>query len=226
MSDKLHPLKVVHAEKMAPQIIQLLMEPEMPIRYQAGDYIMLGFQQDDLKPFSIAAAPRKDGLIECHIRNQADSEWMQKLFATKTGDHLVMEGPKPQMQLKGYNTPILFVAGGTGFAPMKALLDELLRKKSELPIEFFWGARSADDLYMHEELSALATNHANLSYTPVISDDCEHWQGETGLVHEHVLRKHPDLKGYTVYLCGPWPMVQKAKEDFFAAGLNQEHYIF
>lgn len=94
MTAVIHPLKVVHVEKLAPQIIQLLMQAEHPITYASGQYIMLGFDSKDLKPFSIASAPREDGLIECHIRNQDDSEWMHALFAVQSGDHLVMQGPK------------------------------------------------------------------------------------------------------------------------------------
>ena len=211
MSERIHPLKVVHATPLAPQIIQLLLQPEMPIPYQAGDYLMLGFHADDLKPFSIAAAPRDDGLLECHIRNQADSDWMKQLFAVKTGDHLVMQGPKPQMQLKNGDLPMIFVAGGTGFAPMKALLDEAIRQNRQAPMAFYWGARHTEELYMHQSMLELAQQHANLSYIPVISEESPEWTGKKGLVHQQVLADFGDLSGQEIYLCGPWPMVQAAK---------------
>lgn len=222
---RLHTLKVVHATHLAPQILQLLLQPEMPIRYQAGDYLMLGFEEQDLKPFSIAAAPREDGLLECHIRNQADSEWMQKLFSVSAGDQLVMHGPKPQMQIQGCKQPMIFVAGGTGFAPMKALLEELLRQNCTQPMQFYWGARSSADLYMHQQMLELANHYEHLSYIPVISDDCSHWQGATGLVHQQVLAEHNDLSPFMVYLCGPWAMNQTAKQAFIDAGLSPEHFI-
>lgn len=225
MSDKVHPLKVVEAHTLTPNTICLLMKPEMPIIYQAGNYIMLGFQQDDLKPFSLASAPREDGLLECHIRRHDNNEWMEKLFAIRPGDHLIMQGPKPQMQLKPALQPVIFVAGGTGFAPMKALLDELLRQGCEVPITFYWGARSAEDLYMHQKMIDLCIQHPNIEYIPVVSDDCKNWTGATGLVHEQVLKDHGSLEHFTVYLCGPWAMTQKAKQDFYSAGLREENFI-
>lgn len=219
MSD-IHTLKVVHIEHLTTDIIQLLMKPDFPISYSAGQYIMLGFDTEDLKPFSIAAAPREDGLIECHIRKQADNEWMTKLFTISVGDTLVMQGPKDQMSVQPAHNPILFVAGGTGFAPMKALLDELLRQKVEVPIHFYWGARHADELYMHDVMQDLERQHANLIYVPVISEEDATWQGLTGLVHKQVLKDYPSLQHKTVYMCGPWPMMETAKADFAAAGLD------
>jgi len=216
----LHLLTVVHAEPLTPQIIQLLFKPEHPIAYASGQYIMLGFDAEDLKPFSIAAAPREDGLIECHIRNQADSKWMQKLFAVKTGDHLVMEGPKDQIALQPVHQPIILLAGGTGFAPMKALLETLLKEKVGVPIHLYWGARSQEELYMHQEMVALMETHANFEYIPVLSEKTEDWNGATGLVHKQVLKQHPNLSHFNLYMCGPWPMIQTAKEEFMVAGLH------
>lgn len=224
MSDT-HTLKVVHLEHFTQDIIRLLMKPDFPVRYAAGQYIMLGFNVEDLKPFSIAAAPRDDGLIECHIRRQVDSEWMNQLFAVEVGDSLVMQGPKDQMTIQPAHSPILFVAGGTGFAPMKALLDELLRQNVEVPMHFYWGARHADELYMHETMQDLERQHANLLYIPVVSEEDETWQGLTGLVHEQVLKDYTSLESKTVYICGPWPMVQTAKADFANMGLAADALI-
>ncbi|NPA71345.1 MAG: NAD(P)H-flavin reductase [Gammaproteobacteria bacterium] len=225
MSSVIHALEVVHVEPLAPQIIQLLLKPEQPIDYHSGQYVMLGFNAEELKPFSIASAPREDGLIECHIRNQADSEWMQALFSVKQGDTLVMEEPKAQMQLQTEHKSIIFVAGGTGFAPMKALLETLLKQQTNTPIHFYWGARSVEDLYQHSDLLSLAKKYPNIRYTPVISDDAANWKGLTGLVHEQVLKDYPDLTEHTLYMCGPWPMVQQAKQDFFKAGLSESDCI-
>ncbi|MDG6778863.1 NAD(P)H-flavin reductase [Thiomicrorhabdus sp. zzn3] len=219
MSD-FHTLKVVHCEKFTPHIIQLLLRPDFPVTYAAGQYIMLGFEREDLKPFSIASAPREDGLIECHIRKQADSAWMERLFAVEPGDTLVMQGPKDQMQIQPAHQPIIFVAGGTGFAPMKALLDEYLKQNTEVPLHFYWGVRHSEDLYMHDQMRDLERKHGNLIYVPVISEDDPQWDGLTGLVHQQVLKDYPSLEHKTVFMCGPWPMIEAAKKDFSAAGLD------
>ncbi len=215
-----HTLKVVRLEHYTPHIIRLLMKPDFPVVYESGQYIMLGFDTEKPKPFSIASAPREDGLIECHIRKQPDSEWMEKLFAVEVGDTLVMQGPKDQMSVTPAHTPILFVAGGTGFAPMKALLDEYLRQHTEVPLHFYWGVRQSQDLYMQKEMLDLERLHANLIYVPVVSENDPEWHGPTGLVHEQVLKDYPSLAHKTVYMCGPWPMIETAKKDFIEAGLD------
>ncbi|WP_040726997.1 FAD-binding oxidoreductase [Thiomicrorhabdus sp. Kp2] len=220
-----HVLKVVQTNQLAPQIIQLLLKPEHPIQYTSGDYIMLGFDTEELKPFSIADAPREDGLIECHIRNQLNNDWMEKLCSVSAGDTLVMQGPKAQMSLHPAHEAIIFVAGGTGFAPMRALLVEALRQHVAVPITFYWGARSPDELYMHEWMVDLVQKHGNIDYIPVISDNTEGWQGQTGLVHNTVLKDHPSLDKTTLYMCGPWPMIQTAKEAFLAVGLHENKLI-
>ncbi|MBO1924617.1 NAD(P)H-flavin reductase [Thiomicrorhabdus sp. 6S3-12] len=223
MSDKL--VTLVHKETLAPTIVSLLLKPQQPIQYHAGQYIMLGFDSADLKPFSIAAAPREDGLIECHIRDHDNGEWMQRLFALQTGDQLLMQGPKEQMQVADNHKPVIFVAGGTGFAPMKALLEELIRQQAGMPIDFYWGARCKEDLYMHQQMIDLSQKHPNIEYIPVISDEVENWNGATGLVHQQVLKDHPHLEKYQVYLCGPWAMQQTAKADFIEAGLSPDNFV-
>lgn len=223
--DNTHIMKVVKVSTLAPQIIKILMRPEQPITYTSGDYIMLGFETTDLKPFSIAAAPREDGLIECHIRKQPDNEWMERLFQIQTGDSLIIQGPNNQMQLKPAHQAIVFVAGGTGFAPMKALLEESLRQNIKVPISFYWGARNKADLYMHEWLINLSQQHPHIEYIPVISDNIQNWHGETGLVHKKMLEQHPSLIHTTVYMCGPWDMIQVAKQEFIKANVNPDAIV-
>jgi CDP-4-dehydro-6-deoxyglucose reductase len=224
MSD-FHTLKVVQIHPFTPDIIQLLMKPDFPIAYSAGQYIMLGFEQSDLKPFSIAAAPRDDGLIECHIRVQADNDWMNRLCALQAGNGLIMQGPKDQMRVMPAHQPIVFVAGGTGFAPLKALLEEYLRQHTQVPLHFYWGARQVSDLYQHQTLQEWCNTYANLNYVPVVSQPDDSWHGATGLVHHQVLKDMPTLAHKTVYLCGPWPMLQAAKTDFLAADLDLQDFF-
>ena len=224
-TENTHVMKVVQVQTLAPQIIQILMRPEHPLTYTAGDYVMLGFDTAELKPFSIASAPREDGLIECHIRKQPDSEWMERLFATEAGDTLVLQGPKPQMALKPAHEAMIFVAGGTGFAPMKAILEEAIRQDVKVPMSFYWGARTQADLYMHAWMLEISQKHPHIEYIPVISEAVADWQGETGLVHKKMLEQHPTLSHATIYMCGPWDMTQTAKQEFIAAGANESHIV-
>lgn len=224
--------KVTQVEHFSADTLRLMLRPVQPFRFEAGDYILLGFDQADLKPFSIACSPRGDGLIELHIRKHEDNAWNDRLFALEAGDDVLVEGPKKQYQLDAdlcdSQKTILFVAGGTGFAPLKALLDELLASKCPNRIEFFWGSRQQADLYMRNQMIALAQHHQQLNYYEVLSEPDTHETGQAngrvGLVHEQVLETHPDLSDYRVYLCGPWPMVQAAKQAFLEAGLPENQF--
>lgn len=220
--------KVIQVEHFSEDTLQLLIKPSQPFRYQAGDYILLGFEQDDLKPFSIASSPRNDGRIELHIRKHGDNAWNQRLFSLEAGDEVLVDGPKTQYQLDENlcenGKPILLIAGGTGFAPLKALLDELLDSGCQNPIYFYWGSKSQQELYMRKQMIALAAHHDNLSYFEVLSEPEAAYVGLSGLVHKVVLERHPSLADFRVYLCGPWPMVQAAKEEFVAAGLPASQF--
>lgn len=219
------PLTIIEKSLFTADILCLKMQGENPIDFSAGQYILLGTDPDNLKPFSIAAAPTGDGTIECHIRSHDDSGWMQALFAKDVGDTLYFVGPNNQMALQDNLFPTIFVAGGTGFAPMRALLEALLKTQPIQPIHFYWGARKAEDLYQDDLLKQLSAQYENLNYVPVLSEEDDSWQGRTGFVHEAVLSDYPVLEHHQVYLCGPWPMVQTAKEQFIAAGLTEQNFV-
>ncbi len=226
--DKLQKFKVQQTQKLTHDTLRLTLKPCMPFQYQAGDYLLLGFEKDLLKPFSIACGPQSNGLIELHIRNRDNTDFMHQLFSVSEGDELFVAGPNPQYQLDknicSRPQTILLVAGGTGFAPMKSLLDELLAKACNNPIEFYWGANCLEDLYLRNSLVLLAHQHNNLTYHEVLSSPAEGFLGAMGKVHEQVLKNQPDLTHARVYLCGPWDMVTQAKEDYLAAGLAENAY--
>ncbi len=192
----------------------LLLKSNAPFEYQAGDYIMLGMDSEEFKPYSIASAPRADGLIELHIRNQADTPFMAELFEVKVGQVLYVTGPNKQYSLDDCAQDIILIGGGTGFAPMKSLLDALLADKCANQIQFYWGASKIEDFYLHDEMMALSEQHKNLTYTEVM----------TGLVHKKVMADFTDLSDKRVYLCGPWNMISTVKEDFIEQGLLEENY--
>lgn len=221
----MHPFIVYSAIRLTPYILQLFLEPKNVFSYQAGDYVMLGFDGEQTKPFSIANAPLANSMVELHIRNQEDSPWMQRLFNVQAGDTLWVDGPKPQLKLQHETEFNLYIAGGTGIAPLKALLEQRLQNGIQNPTKLYWGARHADELYIHNVLQALTNQHPLLDYIPVISEPDLAWSGATGLVHQYALQQHPDLTKATVYLCGAWSMVQAAQTDFTAAGLASSRYI-
>jgi NAD(P)H-flavin reductase len=215
--------RLVDFEPLASQIKRFWLQPEQPFAYQAGDYIMLGFNTEDLKPFSIANAPRDDGLLELHIRNEQGSDWMKTLFALEKGATLYSSPAKPQMQLQPEKPLNLFIAGGTGLAPMKALLEARLAAGISQPTKLYMGARHVEELYLDAALRELAESTPLLEYIPVVSED-EAYQGLQGLVHQVALRQCADLSQTHVYVCGAWAMVKKAEEEFIAAGLNKHGF--
>ncbi len=209
--------------------LRLRLGADQTIEFKAGQYILLGLDREELKPFSIATAPDGSGQLECHIRKNIHSPWMQKLFSKKQGETLYWQGPIDHVSLADKPLPTIFVAGGTGFALMKALLEKLLESLLEsqptYPIHIYWGARHTADLYQHDWLVELSRQHDNIDYTPVISEQELDWQGATGQVHKQVLQDTPKLEGHLVYLCGPPDMQRIAKQDFLAAGLDEKHFI-
>lgn len=223
----LQPMSVEKTEKLTENTLLLLLRPSKEFVYHGGQYVMLGLLPTDLKPFSIASASRTDGLIELHIRNQDNSQWMQDLFALNVGETVYVDGPNNQYELDPIDMlksrRIILVAGGTGFAPMKALLDELLKQDQSLSIEFYWGARSEEDLYLDQAMQQLAETHQNIRYITSVSGDFAEHPDQRG-IHHKVLQDHSDLTQARVYLCGPWPMVESAKTSFIAAGLSPDAF--
>jgi CDP-4-dehydro-6-deoxyglucose reductase len=115
-----------------------------------------------------------------------------------------------------HSKPIIMLASGTGFAPIKSIINYANLKKIDRPIHFYWGARKKIDLYEYEVAQEMIKNHLNLDFIPVLSEptaECQ-WNGRTGNVHEAVMSDHPNLQGYEVYACGAPIMVESAKFDF------------
>ena len=114
----------------------------------------------------------------------------------------------------------------TGFGPLKAMLEHQFRSGASRPVHLFWGARARRDLYLHALAEDWARQHPLLRYTPVLSEPDDHWPGERGLVHEAVLRAHPDLSGHEIYMAGPPAMVHAGKLAFVKAGLDADHLYY
>lgn len=223
--NNMHTLKVQRVNHLTSNIMQLFLEPSSIFSYQAGDYLMLGLDQAETKPFSIANAPQDNGLLELHVRNLDQTEWMQRLFKVQPGDTLWADGPKPQMKLQHETDLNIYIAGGTGIAPIKALLEQRLKQGLSQPTKLYWGARRIEEFYIHDSLLTLAAQDTKLTYIPVLSENDPAWSGEKGLVHEVAIQQNPDLSQATVYLCGAWAMVQTAETDLINAGLPTLRYI-
>ncbi len=218
-------ISILEKSYLTQGILRLRLGADKPIEFNAGQYILLGLDSEELKPFSIAMAPDGSGHLECHIRKNLHSSWMQSLFAKEQGGTLYWQGPINHLTLADKAMPTIFVAGGTGFALIKALLEQLLKTKPVEPIYLYWGVRQSDELYHHNWLAKLCQQHKNIHYIPVISELSPDWKGATGRVHEKVLQDIPNIKDHIVYLCGPMGLQQEAKQAFVDAGLKATHFI-
>ncbi len=229
---KILPCRVVKMERAAHDvmILALKLPQNERLEYLPGQYIDILLPASQRRSFSIATAPRPDALLEIHVRRVPGGTFTEHVFSTmKEKDLLRFRGPLGIFFLRmESNAPLVFVAGGTGFAPIKAILEHALATGSTRPMHLYWGARSRRDLYLDALAASWAQQHANFRYTPVLSQPHEEdqWHGRTGWVHEAVLADYPDLSAYEVYASGPPPMIEAVKTSFSAHGLAQDrlHY--
>lgn len=217
--------------------LRLGLEPGARFCYRAGQYLKVVLADGKRRPFSIANAPSANGQIELHVRRVDGGDFSALVFGPlAVGDLLCIEGPfgtlNPDTNVDvrqgscEHPTPILLIAGGIGFAPIKAIAEHLLRAGSRRPIALYWGARRRDELYDHALVGAWEREHANFRYVPVISDDDTVADMRHGLIHEVVLQDHPRLSEHEVYLSGPLTMIRNASVQLLAAGLSEHclHY--
>lgn len=225
------PCRVQHIERAAADIIVLTLKLPVNERLQflPGQYIEFLLKDGKARAFSIANAPEDDGRLELHIRRVADGEFTSRVFERmKARDILRLRGPLGTFFLREESVkPAIFVAGGTGFAPIKAIVEHAIRTGLHRPMTLYWGARTRSGLYRDELPARWATEHPSFRYVPVLSEATveDVWAGRRGLVHRAVLEDHPDLSAVQVYACGAPAMIEAARNDFFAAGLAEDAFF-
>jgi CDP-4-dehydro-6-deoxyglucose reductase len=176
----------------------------------------------------MANAPHDDEFLQLHVRRVAGGSFTDHVFTQmKERDILRFEGPLGSFFLRDSDKPVIFVASGTGFAPIKAILEDAFHKGNERNMALYWGGRRPKDLYMADLAERWAREHANFKFVPVISDALpeDDWKGRTGFVHRAVMEDHADLSGHQVYACGVPVMVEAARADFtHARGLPIDEF--
>ena len=216
------PARIAKLEKVADDVI--IMSLQLPatdrLQYLAGQYIEFMLRDGQRRSYSMANAPFKDEHLTLHIRHMPGGLFTDTVFTTaKERDILRFEGPMGTFFLReDSDKPMILLASGTGFAPLKALIEQAVHNKSERKMTLYWGGRRPQDLYMDALCREWAATLPNFEYVPVISDaaDDDHWEGRTGFVHRAVAEDHPDLSGYQVYACGAPIVVESAQRDFIA----------
>jgi CDP-4-dehydro-6-deoxyglucose reductase len=216
------PTRVAKIQKAANDvmIVSLQLPANERLQYRAGQYVEFILRDNKRRSYSMANAPHSSEQITLHIRHMPGGVFTDQVFNTmKERDILRLEGPRGTFFLREDSSkPIVLLASGTGFAPIKAIIEQAIYSKTERPIRLYWGGRRPKDLYMNKLCEEWARTLPNFKYIPVVSDAQpeDHWSGRTGFVHRAVVEDLPDLSGHQVYACGAPVMVDSAKKDFVA----------
>ena len=206
-------------------IMQVLLQPLQPpaLAFHAGQYINIVLDDRKMRPFSLANAPREDNLIELHIRHNAGGRiaaWLQQDLAEDA--RVIIEGPYGDFFIHESDRPMIMIAGGTGFAPIKSLIEHIINAQITRTVYLYWGARTREDLYLENMAQRWGRIHDNIHFIPVVSDEAPRASLRTGLVHEAVLEDFTSLEGHEVYICGPAVMIRAAQDALLKHGLHEE----
>ncbi|PTD96631.1 CDP-6-deoxy-delta-3,4-glucoseen reductase [Pseudothauera lacus] len=211
---RVHSLKRVADDVM---ILELRLPASERFAFRAGQYIDLLLADGRRRSFSIANAPHDAELLELHIRLVPGGQFTPHVFdGMKERDILRFEGPLGSFTLDEHaDTPIVLLCGGTGFAPIKSIVEHARHLGIRRPMALYWGARQADGLYLDALAREWAASIPDFRYIPVLSglSDNDGWQGRRGLVHEALMADFPDLSAHQVYACGAPAMIEAARAD-------------
>jgi len=218
------PCRINVIEPLASDVVRLLLQQPANerLQYLAGQYIELILKDGTRRSYSMAGAPQGAELLELHVRHMPGGHFTDALFgarepAVKVRDILRFEGPMGTFFLREDSArPIVFVASGTGFAPIKAIIEHSLAKGMARPMTLYWGGRRPHDLYLDSLCRQWVAEHSHIRYVPVVSDalPCDAWTGRTGFVHQAVMQDFSSLSGHQVYACGAPVVVDSARQDF------------
>ncbi len=219
------PTRLLSLERPAPDVavLKLQLPANQQLQYRAGQYIEFILRDGARRSYSMANAPEQLGsppAIELHIRHMPGGLFTDHVFgAMKEKEILRMEGPFGSFFLReDSDKPVVLLASGTGFAPIKAIVQHMQARGIARPAMLYWGARRRADLYQHAWCEEAAAAMPQLRYVPVLSEATpdDAWSGRTGFVHQAVMADLPDLSGHEVYACGAPVMVDAAQRDFVA----------
>jgi CDP-4-dehydro-6-deoxyglucose reductase, E3 len=203
-------------------VLTLRLPPTTAFKYLPGQYIDL-IQGGVRRSYSIANAQSNSSGIELHIKLLQNGEFSHILRQSTINQLMRIEGPKGTFFVRDASNPIVFLAGGTGFAPVKAMVEGLLANHSRREIYIYWGMPHSSSLYS-DVAKIWSTKFDNVHYIPVISSEDLDWRGRIGFVHQAVVDDFSHLGDYHVYACGASQMITAARAAFMAKGLEEKHF--
>ena len=229
------PVRVLSLEKLSHDVmhVQLQLPATEPMRYHAGQYVEFLLRDGSRRAYSMANAPHTlvptQPAVSLHIRHMPGGKFTDHVFgAMKEKEIQRVEGPFGSFFLReDSDSPMVFLASGTGFAPIKALIEHMQHQGITRPTRLYWGGRRPSDLYMNDWVMAQLAHMPHLQYIPVVSDALpeDHWTGRTGFVHQAVLQDTPSLAGHQVYACGAPIVVDSARRDYLTHGLAEDDFF-
>jgi CDP-4-dehydro-6-deoxyglucose reductase len=224
------PARVQKLTLAAPDVmlIELKLPPGEHLQFLPGQYIEILLKGGARRAFSLANAPGDDSCLQLHVRHLPGGLFTDQVFSTmKERDMLRLSGPHGSFFLReGSTKPMLLIAGGTGLAPIKAIVEHAIAQRSQRPMAVYWGGRTLADLYLLPLAEQWAA--AGVRFVPVLSDAApgDQWTARSGFVHAAAMADYPDLSGHQVYVCGSPAMVAAVRRDFVAQCQLPENEFF
>ncbi len=232
------PCRIERAERLGREVVALYLRlpPVAEFAFLPGQYLEVLLPHGRRRSFSIACPPHDARLIELHVRRVPGGTFTESLFAADPTDRLLtIEGPRGSFRYHPPATaaapvtsmaPLLLVAGGTGYAPIQAILRHVVERGARREVRLYLGARTAADLYADARIREIERRTPQLRYVPVLSEPAADWGGRRGFVHDAVLADHPSLEAFDVYACGPPAMIEAVRRTFAARRVDPDRLYF
>ena len=232
LQPRIMPCRVTRIEKLADDVIALgLKLPQnQQLKYLAGQYVDILLSGGKRRSYSLAHAPGTSDELELHVGYVEGGLFTSHVFnEMKERDLLRFNGPLGSFFIRGeIEEPIILVAGGTGYAPIQAMIEQWIADNDSREVYFYMGARSRRDLYMHQKCLDWESQHERFHYIPVLSEPVaeDAWEGATGWIQDQVLKDFDSLEGYQLYTAGPPVMVHALKKELVKAGLRTHRMFY
>src|SRR6267142_799508 len=225
------PCRIARLTPLAPDVLQVFLRlPAVEsLRFHPGQYLDILLDGGRRRSFSIASPPHDSELLELHVRRVAGGDFTQRLFdALPVGSLLRIEGPIGQFVYQESEGPLLMIAGGTGFAPLKSMLRHVLEGGIDRPVHLYWGARQPQDVYEEELVLSWARQYPRLRFTAVLSEAAQTKvpHHRLGWVHEAALADHASLEQFDVYAAGPPALIEAIRATFPRHGVGEGRLFF
>jgi NAD(P)H-flavin reductase/ferredoxin len=210
-------------------MIKLRLTDPLHIEYASGQFFEIDIPGlDETRAYSMANKYKEGNIVEFHVKRVKDGKGSNYMCDLHVGDIVTGSGPYGKMQLRDREKDLLFVAGGSGMAPIKSLLEQLFSEPFEHEAWFFYGARTKNDLYLTEEWEELAKQHPNFHFVPALSDqdNPDEWNGEVGFIADVIGRNLENMKNMDAYLCGPPIMIETTCDVLYKGGIKGNNISF